>query len=1024
MRPTGVIGGALLLAVLRMGAAVAADAPTDAPAVDYLRDVQPIFQAHCLDCHGPDAQESGLRLDTAALAKQGGDRGKSVVAGKSEDSVLYQALVGKGDVSPMPYDLPQLEDEQIAAIRRWIDAGAPTPAEEVATARNSDHWSFQPVRRPAPPAVRTAQWVRNDIDRFILARLEAANIEPSPAADRATLIRRVSFDLRGLPPTIAELDEFLADDRPDAYERMIDRLLASPHYGERWGRHWLDLARYGDSNGFTIDSARQMWKYRDWVIDAINRDLPFDQFATEQLAGDMLPNATDDQLIATGFHRNTLFNEEGGTDREQFRVETIVDRVNTTGAVFLGLTVGCAQCHSHKFDPITQREYYQLYAIFNNCSEPRVSMPDEAQKRRLEEFKAEIAAASRKLAAHDAELLKGLSEWERLVVDVRPVEWETPALVGAKSENGTRLALQDDRSLLAKGQIPEQDTYTLEFETQLEQVAAVRLEVLTHASLPGTGPGLAPNGNFILGEFEVAAAPLVKDDGAAEPADFVPVELARAVADHSQEGHDIARAIDGDPVKGWAINVTGGSLHADRVATFFPKAPVRHAGGARLRVVLRNGDKKYAVGRFRVTLAAKEVPETEIPADVHQLVVIPPEKRTKPQQEELAAAFLERDAARRELAAEVKRLQTERDNYQKRSVTAALILREDAPRQTFVHIRGDFLKKGDQVGPGVPAVLPGFPSGVERPTRLDLARWLFAPDNPLTARVAVNRFWQRFFGAGLVETENDFGTQGEKPSHPELLDWLASEFREEGWSVKAMHRLIVTSATYRQASRVRSDLETTDPRNKLLARQQRLRIEAEIVRDAALAASGLLVPKVGGPSVFPPHPGGLDKFTQSPKNWKASADSDRYRRGLYTYFWRSSPHPFLMTFDAPDGNTTCTRRVRSNTPLQALTLANDQAFVEFAQGLAGRIMALPESDPASRAQEAFRLCVSRPPTERELSLLVDFHERQKAAFGERPEEAKRVAPAARPAGVSPEEAAAWTATARVLLNLDEFITRE
>ncbi|MEX0718586.1 MAG: DUF1553 domain-containing protein [Planctomycetaceae bacterium] len=1025
MRPIGLSCGALVAAMfsLTMATAVAADSPDAAEAVDYVRDVRPILQAHCIDCHGADYNESGLRLDTAALAKQGGDRGKGVVPGKSGDSLLYQVLVGKGKVPPMPYEMPRLDEEEIAVIRRWIDAGAPAPEEQIA-ARKSDHWSFQPIRNPEPPAVENEKWVRNPIDRFILAKLEAANIAPSPEADRATLIRRVSLDLRGLPPSVAEIDEFLADDQRDGYERMVDRMLASPHYGERWGRHWLDLARYGDSNGFTIDSARQMWKYRDWVIDAINRDLTFDKFAIEQLAGDMLPDPTAEQLIATGFHRNTLLNQEGGTDREQFRVETIVDRVNTTGTVFLGLTVGCAQCHTHKFDPITQREYFQLFAIFNNCSEPRLPMPDADQERRLEEFKTQIAAATKKLAAHDEQLLKGLPDWERRVAGVQPIEWKTPELVAAETENETRLAPQDDGSLLAKGQIPDQDTYTVEYETPFEEVAAIRLEALTHQTLPGTGPGLAFNGNFILGEFEVFAAPLNATGEAGEKPRFASVKLARAVADHSQNGHDISRAIDGDPVKGWAINVTGGNLHADRVATFQPEQPIRHTGGMRLRIVLRNGAKKYAVGRFRVSLTATDVPAIEIPPNVRDLVALSAEKRDKKQQDELAAAFLERDATRRELAAELKRLQTERDNYQRQSVTTVLIMREDTPRDSHVHIRGDFLNKGDKVEPNVPAVLPGFPAEIEKPDRLELARWLFAPENPLTARVTVNRFWQRFFGAGLVATENDFGTQGEKPTHPELLDWLAFRFRDGGWSMKRMHRLIVTSATYRQSSRHRSDLDKADPRNKLLARQERMRLEAEIVRDAALAASGLFEPKIGGPSVFPPHPGGLDKFTQNSKNWRADTDENRYRRGMYTFFWRTSPHPFLMTFDAPDGNVSCTRRERSNTPLQALTLANDQAFVEFAQALAGRIMAMPESDPATRLQQAFRSCMARWPSERELSLLIDYHDRQKQAFADRPERAKEFAPAKRPEGVAVEEAAAWTATARVLLNLDEFITRE
>jgi hypothetical protein len=818
------------LVLLCLAAGTRADPP-----IDYTRDVKSILSRHCYSCHGEKAKKGGLRLDSAAALRKGGSSGPGLVPGKSAASLLIQAVKGSDGMTQMPYKAPALSAEQIRVLAAWVDQGAKAPANEKPGA--AGHWAFQPPFRPPLPAVRDAQWVRNPIDRFILARLEEKGLRPSPEADRATLVRRLHLDLLGLPPSPAEVDAFLADPAPNAYERLVERLLASPHYGERWGRHWLDLARYADTHGFTIDTPREIWKYRDWVIDALNRDLPFDRFVIEQYAGDLLPGATVEQKIATGFHRNTLINEEGGIDPEQFRVEAVADRVNTTGVVFLGLTLGCARCHDHKYDPITQKEYYQLFAFLNNQSEPTLSL------------------ASPELAAKRESILK-------------------------------RLAKMEDE-------------------------------------------------------------------------------------------------LDG------------------RVKDFVNELP--------------------------------EAERTGLKQEITGILNLRPDQRTAGQKKKLAAFFSKKDAGLKKSFAAIDALKKQEPKF-----PTTMVLQElPRPRVTHVHLGGDFTRKGAKVAPGVPAVLHALKAHGPQSgglNRLDLARWLVDRGNPLTARVTVNRLWQRYFGAGLVETENDFGTQGALPTHPELLDWLAVEFMERGWGLKAMHRLIVTSATYRQASRARADLAAVDPHNKLLGRQARLRLDAEIVRDNALAASSLLGRKLGGPSVYPPQPEGVSQFTQVRRPWRASTGADRYRRGVYTFFQRSAPYPALTVFDAPDATNSCTRRVRSNTPLQALTLLNDQAFLELARGLADRVIAecgVRTADSAAdngvreRIRYAFRLCLAREPSAAEAKRLEQYYRQQLEEFRASPAEAQALLQGGTATGQqSASERAAWTALARVLLNLDEFITRE
>jgi mono/diheme cytochrome c family protein len=828
--------------------------PARAEEVSFVDDVLPIFQRHCTGCHGADDQQSSLRLDWGRGALDGGDSGSAVVPGDSASSLLYQALVGQGDVSPMPPEgEPAPSDEQIAVIQRWIDAGAVVPQDEMAPAaqrRVSQHWAFQPLRQDHPPPLAEAP---SPLDAFIRKRLVDAGLEPNPSADRATQLRRVHLDLLGLPPPPELVSRFLADERPDAYERVVDQLLASPAYGERWARVWLDVARYADSNGFTRDMPRSIWPYRDWVVAAINRGQTFDEFTIEQIAGDLLPDPSREQLIATGFHRNTLVNEEGGADPEQFRVEATVDRVNTTGAAFLGLTVGCAQCHEHKYDPLSQREYYQLFAFFNNVAfdpqdqlQPMLEVPSPEQQ--------------------------------------------------------------------VNGQIEKRD-----------QLAAEILE--------------------------------------------------------------LERAVDADATA---------LLQAQR--------------------------------RWEGKLPAKE--RADLPFDVKNALDLPEADRSDQHRRDLARYYRRTKDARDQfpLLQQIAELRAQQPEFAR-----TLVIREAAqPRPTFVMIRGDFLRPGKQVSPDVPEVLPPLPAGDAPRTRLDLARWLVREDQPLTPRVLVNRDWIKFFGRGLVATENDFGAQGDPPSHPELLDWLAAELIRHDWEVKSLHRRIVTSAAYRQSSHAAPSASAADPINRWLGRQARIRLDAEAIRDSGLAASSLLSRTLGGEPVMPPQPDGVFEFTQDKKTWKTARGKDRFRRGLYTYLWRSSLHPSLTVFDFPDPNVACTRRNRSNTPLQALTLANDAAFMEFARGLAVKTLHVDGGDPA-RLRFAWLSAVSREPTTAESSALQTFLDGQRQAFAADPTAAKEfvgdlsllaTTQSDIPGHPDDRELAAWVAVARVLLNLDEFITRE
>ncbi len=1007
------------LGVVGIGCAIAmsASAPAAEP-VDFARDIRPILAAHCVECHGPETQESSLRLDAGVGLLAGGNSGPAVVAGDSGESILLKAIRGMDEsVSKMPPEGPALSADEIALIAKWVDDGAKVPDEPAlqAARRTSDHWSFQPPAHIEPPSVNNAAWIRNPIDAFVLAGLESAGLSPSPPADKATLIRRVTLDLLGLPPRTDDVDAFVADTSGDAYERLVDRLLNSPHYGERWGRDWLDIARYADSNGYTIDGGRSIWKYRDWVIEALNRDLPFDQFAVEQLAGDMLPGARVDQIVATGFHRNTLVNEEGGTDQEQFRVEAVVDRVATTGAAFLGLTLGCARCHDHKYDPISQREFYELFAIFNNCDEPTLPVPTDQQAKEMPALLAEIQQSEERLAMVDANSGSRQVEWESSLSGKLAVNW-TVLDATAQSTGGAGISKLADNSLLAGGTVPNGDTYTLRASLPAGSVSALLLEALPHESLPGKGPGLSHAGGFVLSEISVQ---LETADGMTKD-----VSLGAALAEFSPDAGPIRHAIDGKAKTGWRV-ADPAHLGVPHAAVFVLREPLP-ADGGQLVVTLTHGqdDEPLQIGRFRVAITAADADVLSLPIAVRTALVTAADGRSESQAKAVREHYQTLDPERVPLAAQIADLK-KRQKQIERATTSTLVMRErEEPRATHIHLRGDFLRHGAAVQPDVPDVLPPLRARGQRADRLDFAHWLVDENNPLTARVTVNRIWQRHFGQGLVATENDFGTQGDPPSHPELLDWLARQFMAGGWSQKSLHRAIVTSATYRQSSHVRPELAKADPYNELLGRQQRLRLDAESIRDVALAASGLLSPEVGGPGVYPPQPEGIYRFTQQKKFWGESKGDDRYRRGMYTYLWRSSPYPFLKTFDAPDATVACTRRPRSNTPLQALTLANDRAFFEIAQGFAAQLLAASAEDDAARVRLAFRRALAREPAAEELSALSEYVQSEHRRFAEAAKDAADVAPGKRPEMIDDATAAAWTMLTRVLLNLDEFITRE
>ncbi|MCI0390969.1 MAG: DUF1553 domain-containing protein [Acidobacteria bacterium] len=1038
--------------------------------VDFNREVRPILSDSCFTCHGPDEEQrmANLRLDTkeGAFARQG-----VIVPRDSAKSRLINRVTSKNPnlIMPPPDSGHKLTDKQIELLIRWIDEGA----------QWNEHWAYVAPKRPAAPQVKNSSWVRNPIDNFILARLEKEGLKPSPEADKVALLRRVHLDLTGLPPTPAETEAFLADKSPDAYEKVVDRLLASPHYGERMAMQWLDLARYADTHGYHIDSHRDMWPWRDWLIKAFNQNKHYDQFTIEQLAGDLLPNATIDQKIASGFNRNHMINYEGGAIPEEYLNEYIVDRVETTANAWMGMTMGCARCHTHKYDPISHKEFYQFYAFFNNISEkgldgqrgnaaPFLSMPADEQKTRRDELDKTIIELVKAL---DEENVKPLQEaWEKnytgkIAVAPRENLIALYELDGSLSDASGRYhhgrTVKGDPTF-GGGQVSR--AVFLDGQTQLSFGRAVTPDGSDAFTLAvWMRPNIGKIGNFIfqktedeqtrrgyelilertqLVDIQRYAAPLTIRLSSRWPDSAIQVRT-RELFNNSEWKH-LSLAYDGSG-KAAGVNIYLNGKPAE-VEVIQDNLTGSIKTNAELQIGSKATGRAYSGGVDDLRLYSRALK----PEEIEQLAVNYPiqtilsgvsGKRTKEEIDRMREYFLTYIApdAMKKQNVDLKGLKKERESLGRRILDVMVMRELEKPRETYILMRGDYRNKTDKVTPDVPAVLPPLQSrerdgaGGERlSNRLDLARWLVDPNHPLTARVAMNRYWQIYFGHGIVKTSEDFGSQGEPPVHPELLDWLATEFIRTGWDVKAMQRLIVTSATYRQMSMVTPQLLEKDPENRLLARGPRFRLQAEMVRDCALAASGLLNGEIGGPSVFPYQPLGLweelafgDGF--SAQEYSQSHGKDLYRRSMYTFWKRTAPPASLATFDAPDREKCVARRALTNTPLQALILMNDPTYVEAARALAQRALREGGKDANGRIAYAFRLATARKPTAQELNVLrallnkqlLNYRSDRKAA-----NELLRVGESTADTKMDHLELAAWTVVTSAILNLDETITKE
>ena len=1005
--------------------------------VDFTHDVQPILAKSCEGCHGPKLQLGGLRLDARDAALAGGQSGKAIESGSAEKSNLYTRITGKGDQARMPMGAKPLPPEQLETIRLWLEQGAnwPQSVNASVTIPVKKHWAFIPPVRPATPTVQNAAWPRNPIDSFILARLEKESLTPSPEANKYTLLRRLSLDLTGLPPTPEETRAFLADESPKAYAKQVDRLLASPHYGERWARVWLDGARYADSDGFEKDKAREAWFYRDWVINALNRDLPYNQFITEQIAGDLLPKPTQDQLVATGFLRNSMINEEGGADPEQFRMEAMFDRMEAVGKGILGVTIQCAQCHNHKFDPLKQEEYYRMFAFLNDTHEARTAVYTPAQQMKRAEIFRATKDIEDTLQHSYPDWPRRMAAWEQQITAPQP-KWEVlkPA-IDDTSAGGEKFSFKSDGSILGEGFIASQQKLKLTAKSTLPRITAFRLELLTDADLPLTGPGRGTDGMCALTEFKVTI-PVTKQDlkFATATADFgmeptpLPARYNNASVKIARQLGPVSFAIDGKPETAWGIDMSPGLRNQPHDAVFTLETPLETASATEFTITLEQSHSAQAdspyntnLGRFRLSVTSDPTATADlVPPAVRALFAIPAVQRSASQTHTIFRYFRttvpDWQAANNQIAALW--------NMHPEGFSQLVLQPLETARETHLLTRGSFLTPASVVQPGVPAFLNPLPAD-SKPNRLTFARWMVDRQSPTTARSLVNRLWQSYFGTGLVSTSENFGTQAETPSHPELLDWLAVDFMDHNWSMKQIHRTIVMSSAYRQSSRVTPDLLARDPENRLLARGPRFRVDAESVRDIALAASGLLNNQVGGPSVYPPAPAFLflPPTSYSPKSWPESQGADRYRRALYTFRYRSVPYPVLQAFDAPNGDVSCVRRDRSNTPLQALATLNETMFLEAARALALKTLQSGGSADESRIRYAFERCASRPPNTKETTVLLTLLQTQSARFSSGEANPLELT-GTLPAGIAPAQAAAWTAVSRVLLNLDETITKE
>lgn len=1019
LNPAGLISRHAAIAVMLSASAFGDD-------VEFNRDVRPILSNHCFTCHGPDSatREGGLRLDQREAATAAGDSGeRAIVPGDFDASEMIRRVTSTDPDERMPpADGPKvLDPKQIATLKTWIENGA----------KYQSHWAFSSVAEPPVPETAGNQWPHSDIDHFVFAQLLERQLKPAAEATPETLIRRVAFDLTGLPPTVDEVDEYLSDMSDQAYEHMVDRYLESPAYGEHMARHWLDLARYADTNGYQYDTEREQWVWRDWVIDAYNRNIPFDRFTIEQLAGDMLPDATAQQRLATGFNRNHGITIEGGIIDEEYRTEYVMDRVSTTGGVWMGLTVGCARCHDHKYDPISQREFYQLYSFFNQVPEKgmrgftpseKISSPlaDDRQQQlesKLQTLRAELD--------HPVDLDSHLNQWAGQLAKSAVGGWNVLSPETLKSSGGSTLTRLDDYSVLAGGANPRHDIYDISSRTDAVDITAVRLETLTHESLPGGGPGRHSNSNFVLSEFELTAISVV-DDSKTQTVKFV-----RAISDYEQANYEVARAINGTVGNndGWAVD--GPTRKKPATAIFVAEKPFGFSGGTELRFRLRHeaGFATHGVGRTRLSVTTDRESDLSlqgIPADIRQIAATEKVARSAVDAAKLRDYFIAHHDPRKDLKQRIAAI----EQQQATAYPATMIMQDmPQPRKTHVLHRGQYNEPTDEVTAGVPAVFPSMPTDAAA-NRLGFAQWLMDPSHPLTARVAVNRYWQRLFGIGLVKTSEDFGVQGSLPSHPELLDWLATEFVRSGWDVKHIQRMMIMSATYRQTSRVGPAAYQADPENRWLARGPRMRLDGEELRDAALVASGLLVNQLGGESVYPYQPAGLwMELNNRPgysKEYPQGSGEDLYRRSVYTFWKRTVPSPMLKILDAPEREFCTIRRSRTNTPSQALVLLNSPQFVEAARHLGERMMKHDGPRIEDKLTFGFRLVTARKPTALEMAAIVEAFESEQRKLTLSPDTALKilqVGDSEYDSTLDQSQLAAFASIASLFLNLDEAITK-
>ncbi len=989
----------------------------------FNRDIRAILSDRCYTCHGPDsaAREADLRLDDRDIATSNGDT-PAIVPGKPAESELLKRVRSNDELIQMPppdSGKAPLSEKQIILLEAWIKNGA----------EYDDHWAFISPKQADAPTVQHQDHVRNPIDAFVLKKLEKQGLKQSPQADPRTLIRRVSLDLTGLPPTPAEIDAFLKDQSKNAYEKLVDRLLSSNRYGEHMAKPWLDAARYADTNGYQYDLEREQWVWRDWVIWAFNQNMPFDEFTRQQIAGDLLPNANDLTRLATGFHRNHPITIEGGVIDEEYRTEYVVDRVVTTSTVWMGMTMLCGRCHDHKYDPISQKEFYQLSAFFNRVPErglngfdPRRKIESPLQSDRLQEIDKRLAAVKQQLQQVAGAEGLPFAKWESLVKADEQANWDVTVPTEMKSAGGATLTVQDDQSVLASGKNPVTEEYIVDLKADANAISAIRLEAIKDPSTVNGGTGRGSNGNYVMTEFIVETASLEK------PGQFDQVAISSAEADYSQKNYEVNKAIDGNIDKsGWAVD--GNTITDSRTAVFIMAEPIKNAGEKIIRVKMSfQFGLSHQIARFRLAVTKGEA--TPLTLAIQKIFETPIEKRSPQQKLQFNDWLLRKYASPeiRQAADAVTVVEKERQTIVNSIPSTMIMAEQTQPRTTHVLYRGEYDQKRDVVDSGVPAALPNLPDGVPN-NRLALAEWLVKPDHPLTSRVFVNRVWQRLFGVGIVKTSEDFGSQGDWPSHPELLDWLAVEFVEMNWDIKALQKLIVMSGTYRQSSVVTPEQQANDPENRLLSRGPRRRLDAEVVRDSALLASGLLVEKLGGPSVFPYHPKGLwQEINNRPglsRTYKQDTGENLYRRSLYTFWKRTVPPPSMATFDAPEREFCVVRRSRTNTPLQAFVMLHDPQFVEAARKLAERMLNNGGTSVDGQIAHGFEIITSRRPNEQELKLLKETYQKRLLQYQQNSADATSllsVGDSPRDESLDLSQHAAMTSVARLLMNLSEFMT--